>query len=161
AEPLGSVERPMKVWFRLKMAIPWPRTAPEQRPMVAECKFNFQRRDAVATILAARATVPARWLGNSRAMSVHGTARFAERDDLVKAKLVRNRPPGEFPEGLMVGWWFEDMYDYTPIEYVGDQHQLIVAGTGGGKFTTGIATTLLGSHLEDSTVVVVDPKGEI
>lgn len=61
----------------------------------------------------------------------------------------------------MVGWWFEDMYDFAPIEYAGELHQLIVAGTGGGKFTTGIATTLLGSRLDDSTVVVVDPKGEI
>jgi type IV secretion system protein VirD4 len=94
-------------------------------------------------------------------MAVHGTARFAERVDLEKAKLVRNRAPGEFPEGLMVGWWFEDMYDFVPIEYAGDQHQLIVAGTGGGKFTTGIAPMLLGSRLEDSTVVVVDPKGEV
>ncbi len=94
-------------------------------------------------------------------MAVHGTARFAERIDLDKAKLVRNRPPGELPEGLMVGWWFEDQYDYAPIEYSGDQHQLIVAGTGGGKFTTGIAPMLLGSRLDASTVVVVDPKGEI
>lgn len=94
-------------------------------------------------------------------MSVHGTARFAERDELRKAKLVRERPPGEFPEGLMVGWWFKDQYDYTPIEYNGDLHQLIVGGTGGGKFTTAIAPMLLGSALGASTVVVVDPKGEI
>ncbi|WP_027547617.1 type IV secretory system conjugative DNA transfer family protein [Bradyrhizobium sp. WSM2254] len=94
-------------------------------------------------------------------MSVHGTARFADRDELRKAKLVRDRPPGDLPEGLMVGWWFEDQYDFTPIEYSGDLHQLIVGGTGGGKFTTAIAPMLLGSRLGTSTVVVVDPKGEI
>lgn len=94
-------------------------------------------------------------------MSVHGTARFAERDELRKAKLIRDRPPGELPEGLMVGWWFEDQYDFTPIEYDGDLHQLIVGGTGGGKFTTALAPMLLGSRLGTSTVVVVDPKGEI
>lgn len=101
------------------------------------------------------------WGWEFAGMSVHGTARFAERDELRKAKLVRERPPGEFPEGLMVGWWFEDQYDFTPIEYNGDLHQLIVGGTGGGKFTTALAPLLLGSQLAPSTVVVVDPKGEI
>jgi type IV secretory pathway TraG/TraD family ATPase VirD4 len=77
------------------------------------------------------------------------------------AGLLRSRPAGAFPEGLMVGWWFEDLHDFEPIEYQGDLHQLIVGGTGGGKFTTAIAPMLLGSSLADHTVVLVDPKGEI
>jgi type IV secretory pathway TraG/TraD family ATPase VirD4 len=40
-------------------------------------------------------------------------------------------------------------------------HQLIVGGTGGGKFTTAIAPMLLGSALDGQTTVVVDPKAEI
>ena len=94
-------------------------------------------------------------------MSVHGTARFATRDELRMAGLLRSRPAGTFPEGLMVGWWFADLHDFEPIEYQGDLHQLIVGGTGGGKFTTAIAPMLLGSSLSDHTVVLVDPKGEI
>jgi type IV secretory pathway TraG/TraD family ATPase VirD4 len=94
-------------------------------------------------------------------MSVHGTARFATRDELRMAGLLRSRPAGTFPEGLMVGWWFADLHDFEPIEYQGDLHQLIVGGTGGGKFTTAIAPMLLGSSLADHTVVLVDPKGEI
>jgi type IV secretion system protein VirD4 len=94
-------------------------------------------------------------------MSVHGTARFATRGELRDAGLLRSRPAGEFTEGLMVGWWFGDKYDFEPIEYDGDLHQLIAGGTGGGKFTTAIAPMLLGSSLAERTVVVVDPKGEI
>jgi type IV secretion system protein VirD4 len=94
-------------------------------------------------------------------MSVHGTARFATRWELQRADLLRSLRPEELPDGLMVGWWYEDSYDFAPISYQGDLHQLIVGGIGGGKFTTAIAPLLLGSGLEDSTVVVVDPKGEI
>jgi type IV secretory pathway TraG/TraD family ATPase VirD4 len=94
-------------------------------------------------------------------MSVHGTARFATRDELREVGLLRSRPPGTFSEGLMVGWWFADLHDFEPIEYEGDLHQLIVGGTGGGKFTTAIAPMLLGSSLSGHTVVLVDPKGEI
>src|SRR5262249_41056308 len=69
--------------------------------------------------------------------------------------------PGSAPDGLMLGWWHESEYDFAPISYTGDLHQLIVGGTGGGKFTSAIAPLLLGSSLQDNTVVVVDPKGEI
>jgi type IV secretion system protein VirD4 len=94
-------------------------------------------------------------------MSVHGTARFALRDEVRQAGLVCGRQPGEFPDGLMVGWWIAGTDDFEPIEYAGDLHQLIVGGTGGGKFTTALGPLLLGSQLEERTVVVVDPKGEI
>lgn len=94
-------------------------------------------------------------------MSVHGTARFATRDELRRAGLIQGRPSGEFPEALMVGWWFADARDFEPLEYGGDLHQLIVGGTGGGKFTTALAPMLLGSSMAGQTVVVVDPKGEI
>jgi type IV secretion system protein VirD4 len=94
-------------------------------------------------------------------MSVHGTAAFAERQELRDAGLIRSRKPGEVPDRLMVGYWLHDMNDYEPVEYSGDLHQLIVGGTGGGKFTTALAPMLLGSSLENQTVVVVDPKGEL
>lgn len=94
-------------------------------------------------------------------MTVHGTARFATRQELKDAGLLGGWTPGAPADGLMLGWWYEDRYDFEPITYRGDLHQLIVGGTGGGKFTTAIAPLLLGSRLEDSTVVVVDPKGEI
>ncbi len=61
----------------------------------------------------------------------------------------------------MLGWWHESRYDFAPITYSGDLHQLIVGGTGGGKFTTAVAPLLLGSGLEYNSVVVIDPKGEI
>lgn len=95
-------------------------------------------------------------------MSVHGTARFATRSELERAGLLRQWATTEArPDGLMLGWWFESRYDFAPISYEGDLHQLIVGGTGGGKFTTAIAPLLLGSGLEDDTVVVIDPKGEV
>jgi type IV secretory pathway TraG/TraD family ATPase VirD4 len=94
-------------------------------------------------------------------MTVHGTARFATRGELEKAGLLCDWTPGVAPGGLLLGWWRESEYDFAPITYDGDLHQIIVGGTGGGKFTTAIAPLLLGSCLEDSTVVVVDPKGEI
>lgn len=94
-------------------------------------------------------------------MTVHGTARFATRQELEAAGLLGNWTPGGAADGLMLGWWYESQFDFEPIAYRGDLHQLIVGGTGGGKFTTAIAPLLLGSGLEDSTVVVVDPKGEI
>jgi type IV secretion system protein VirD4 len=93
-------------------------------------------------------------------MSVYGTARYAEEKDLRAAGLIKDRPPGSYPQGLMIGWWINDQYDFQPIEYTGDLHQLIVAGTGGGKFTTGLAPLIMGSVM-NNTVVVVDPKGEI
>ncbi|MFT3941563.1 type IV secretory system conjugative DNA transfer family protein [Rhodopseudomonas sp.] len=94
-------------------------------------------------------------------MGVHGTARFASRDELEAAELLPRWEPGSVPDGLLVGWWFESEHDFAPITYKGDLHQLIVGGIGGGKFTTCIAPLLLGSGLEDQAVVVVDPKGEI
>jgi type IV secretory pathway TraG/TraD family ATPase VirD4 len=94
-------------------------------------------------------------------MTTHGTARFAERDELRAADLIAPEPDGDAGRGLLTGWWFESRYDFQPIRYDGDLHQLIVAGTGGGKFTTAIGPMLLGSGLEDQTVVVIDPKGEI
>ncbi|WP_375414135.1 type IV secretory system conjugative DNA transfer family protein [uncultured Bradyrhizobium sp.] len=95
-------------------------------------------------------------------MSVHGTASFATRHELIGNDLI---VPGVDDEdsgkGIFIGWWREHSRDYRRIEYAGDLHQLIVGGTGGGKFTTALAPMLLGSFLEDQTVVVVDPKGEI
>jgi type IV secretory pathway TraG/TraD family ATPase VirD4 len=93
-------------------------------------------------------------------MSVYGTARFAAKDDLRAAGLIKDRPPGSYPQGLMIGWWIDDIDSFQPIEYTGDLHQLIVAGTGGGKFTTALAPLIMGSVM-NNTVVVVDPKGEI
>ena len=90
-------------------------------------------------------------------MTVHGTARFATRGEVEQAGLI-----GDWASySLLLGWWYESEYNFLPITYAGDLHQIIVGGTGGGKFTTAIAPLLLGSLLEDSTVVVVDPKGEI
>jgi type IV secretion system protein VirD4 len=94
-------------------------------------------------------------------MSVHGTARFATRGELERAGLLSAWKPEAPPDGLMLGWWWESRYDFAPIAYRGDLHQLIVGGTGGGKFTTAIAPLLLGSGLEENMVVVIDPKGEI
>jgi hypothetical protein len=61
---------------------------------------------------------------------------------------------------LLVGWW-ESQYD--PVEYSGDMHQLIVAGTGGGKFTANSRRLWprCCSGVRCRTIVVVDPKGEI
>lgn len=92
-------------------------------------------------------------------MTVHGTARYAEKWELGLNHLVAEN--GRKPDGLLLGFWFESQYAFEPIRYAGDLHQLIVAGTGGGKFTTALAPMLLGSALENQTVVVVDPKGEI
>ncbi|WP_444770595.1 type IV secretory system conjugative DNA transfer family protein [Rhodopseudomonas sp. NSM] len=101
------------------------------------------------------------WYVGGGAMGVHGTARFAFRQELEAAELLSPWQPGSVPEGLLVGWWYENEYEFAPITYKGDLHQLIVGGIGGGKFTTCIAPLLLGSGLEDQAVVVVDPKGEI
>src|SRR5882757_9066818 len=88
-------------------------------------------------------------------MTVHGTARWAEREEL--------RAQGYLPEfsrapagQLLVGFW----NDLTAIRFSGDLHQLIVGGTGGGKFTTALGPMLL-SGIERATVVAVDPKGEM
>src|ERR1700739_3674807 len=94
-------------------------------------------------------------------MTVHGTARFATRRELQNGGLLGEWAAGSAPDGLILGWWYESEYDFAPISYTGDLHQLIVGGTGGGKFTTAIAPMLLGSGLEEQTVLVVDPKGEI
>ncbi len=94
-------------------------------------------------------------------MTVHGTARFATRGELERSDLLGGWTPEGPPGGLMLGWWWENPYDFAPIAYNGDLHQIIVGGTGGGKFTTAIAPLLLGSGLDGNTVVVVDPKGEI
>lgn len=88
-------------------------------------------------------------------MSVHGTAHWGERAEVTQAGFLGRT------SGLMIGWWQDDRGPPGPFRYEGDLHQLIVAGVGGGKFTTAIAPMLLGSDLEHVTVVVIDPKGEI
>lgn len=94
-------------------------------------------------------------------MTTHGSARFASQEDLAAAKIMGDWVPGTAPDGLLVGWHRQSDYAFEPITYKGDLHQLIVAGIGGGKFTTALAPMLLGSNLQDQAVVVVDPKGEI
>ena len=79
-------------------------------------------------------------------MTVHGTARFATRSELRAGDLLERWKPGEPTEGLMLGWWYEDEYDFQPITYDGDLHQLIVGGTGGGKFTTALAPHAAGKR---------------
>jgi type IV secretion system protein VirD4 len=88
-------------------------------------------------------------------MSVHGTAHWGNRADLKAAGLTGRK------SGLMIGWWVDGKNPDDPVRYDGDLHQLIVGGVGGGKFTTAIAPMLFGSGLEQDTVVVIDPKGEI
>jgi type IV secretion system protein VirD4 len=92
-------------------------------------------------------------------MTVHGTARFATFAELNAAEMIGFT--GLPDSGLMIGYWFANEHFFRPIVYQGDLHQLIIGGTGGGKFTTAIAPLLLGSGLDKQTVVVVDPKGEI
>jgi type IV secretion system protein VirD4 len=92
-------------------------------------------------------------------MTVHGSARFATFAELNAAGMIG--VTGLPDSGLMIGYWFENEHFFRPIVYQGDLHQLIIGGTGGGKFTTAIAPLLLGSGLDEQTVVVVDPKGEI
>jgi type IV secretion system protein VirD4 len=88
-------------------------------------------------------------------MSVHGTARWASWDELRDHKLLGSRT------GLFLGFAYLNEHVFEPLRYSGDLHQLIVAGTGGGKFTNALAPMLLGSGFERQTVVAIDPKGEI
>ena len=79
-------------------------------------------------------------------MSVHGTARFATRNELERAKLLRSWSPeatGQAHARLAV----RKPLDFAPSSYQGDLHQLIVGGSGGGKFTTAIAPMLLGRRV--------------
>jgi type IV secretion system protein VirD4 len=94
-------------------------------------------------------------------MTTHGTARIADWNDLRHAGLATDWKPGSMPDGLLIGWWHSSQYDFGPITYKGDLHQLIVGGIGGGKFTTALAPLLFGSGLDGQTVVAIDPKGEI
>lgn len=96
-------------------------------------------------------------------MSVHGTARFATRQDAEEAGLLGGHTRSvednvRHISGMLIGFWHEGADKYEPLQYRGDLHQLVVAGTGGGKFTSAIAPMLLGSSL--GTAVIVDPKGE-
>jgi type IV secretion system protein VirD4 len=101
--------------------------------------------------------------GRATALSVHGTARFATEDELGEQALILNGPGlSAACRGVHLGQWFNSKYNFQPVRYAGDLHQLIVAGTGGGKFTTAIAPMLLASSdLLGASIVVVDPKGEI
>ena len=90
----------------------------------------------------------------SRQVCTHGTARWAGWGELRAQGLLGS-------SGLLVGFAEPTENGFEPIRYRGDLHQLIIGGTGGGKFTTALAPMLLGSALEGQTVVVVDPKGEI
>jgi type IV secretion system protein VirD4 len=92
-------------------------------------------------------------------MSVHGSARFATREDMQAAGLLFSTDTMHMPRGLFLGFWYRDEDMFEPIRYGGDLNQLIVGGVGGGKFTTAIAPMLLASP--QNTFVVVDPKGEV
>src|SRR4051812_41256620 len=76
---------------------------------------------------------------------VFGTAKWAEVHELRQARLLRPFQATEPHQGLFLGFWREPYYspDFEPIRYQGDLHQLTVAGTGGGKFTSALATLLL------------------
>jgi hypothetical protein len=56
-------------------------------------------------------------------MTVHGTARFAALRELAASGLLGDWSPERPPEGLMLDWWWESAYNFSPIGYDGDLHE--------------------------------------
>lgn len=80
---------------------------------------------------------------------IHGSARWAQRDDLIKAKLLRPLDGRSLTLGSHHG---------QPVTWDGESHLLTVAPTRTGKSTMQIIPNLLNYQ---GSVVVLDPKGEL
>ncbi len=80
---------------------------------------------------------------------VHGSARFATKDEMIEAGLFRQHAG----DALYVG-----LHDHNPIMWKGESHLLTIAPTRTGKSTTQIVPNLLQYK---GSAVVLDPKGEL
>src|SRR5712691_5784336 len=92
----------------------------------------------------------------------HGSAAWLSPEELRASELVKGHGvplgigavsiPGRFGTGTT---------EYAQIRNAGDQHHLVVAGAGGGKFISSLAPILVDMLTTPSgSAVVVDPKGE-
>lgn len=114
-----------------------------------------QGRDPAAVIAAADQARQARQRQAAMKANpppIHGSARWANADDLTAANLVRTREPGTGP-GLLLGH-AHDQHLY----WNGESHLLTVAPTRTGKATMQIIPNLLRYQ---GSAVVLDPKGEL
>jgi type IV secretion system protein VirD4 len=93
---------------------------------------------------------------------IHGSARWAERDDLVKAAVVPRRQPPRASvqaDGVYIGGWFDAKYGVTRyLRHTGPEHVLAFAPTRSGKGVGLVIPTLLTCR---RSAVVHDIKGEL
>jgi len=94
--------------------------------------------------------------GNTDVSAVHGSAKWATREDMVSASLLP--PKGKAGDGVYVGGWIDpkDGKQYY-LRHNGKEHILTCAPSGSGKGVGLVITTLL-SWMH--SVVVLDIKGE-
>ncbi|MBR2118594.1 MAG: type IV secretory system conjugative DNA transfer family protein [Afipia sp.] len=94
-------------------------------------------------------------------MTTFGSARVAAHQELLLAGLIRRDNLSDHEtEGLMIGSVFNGREEHF-LRYKGQLHQLIIGGTGGGKFVSALGPLLLVPQSIQNCALIIDPKGEI
>ena len=93
---------------------------------------------------------------NKANVILHGSARWADKEDIEKAGLLGN--PGNETGGVIVGGWEDKKGQLHYLKHFGSEHVLTVAPTRSGKGVGLIIPTLL---TWVSSAVIMDLKGEL
>jgi len=100
-------------------------------------------------------------LNRTKTRDEHGTARWANRQDLINAGLL-GKEPSEHPDSLIIGGWKEPgAKAEEPPEYLthtGPESLTTFAGSGSGKTAASVIPNLL---CYESSAFVLDIKGEL
>ena len=100
--------------------------------------------------------------GSQERDTSHGSAAWLSPEELKASDLVSGYGvPLGMGAIVLPGRFGRGREEYTQIRHAGDQHHLVVAGAGGGKFVSSLAP-ILTDMLEtpSGSAVIVDPKGE-
>src|SRR5262245_41538423 len=98
--------------------------------------------------------------GKPKRDTTHGSAAWLTVEELASSSLVQDQGIPLGIGAISLPSRFSDI-QLAQIRHAGDQHHLIVAGSGGGKFVSSLAPSLVDMlRTPCGSVVIIDPKGE-
>lgn len=99
--------------------------------------------------------------GKAQRDTSHGSAAWLSPEELSSSTLIKSEGTPLAIGATSLAGRMSGRMQLGEIRHAGDQHHLIVAGSGGGKFISSLAPSLVDMlHTPCGSAVVIDPKGE-